>query len=460
MGALQDTICALATAPGRAGIAVVRLSGSESFQLARNLFIPAHPLADFPERRAILGRIRDPISGVDLDEVLMTCFRAPHSYTGEDTAELSMHGSPVIISTVLERLCAGGARLAEPGEFTMRAFLLGRMDLAQAEAVRDVIEATTLFQAQVAARQRSGEISRRITPTKELLVDIIVNLESAVEFVEEALPVHSREKIATGLDGLLEEMGRWIEGAKQGRIIRDGFRMAIVGRPNVGKSSLFNALLGAERSIVTAIPGTTRDFVSEVASFEGIPVYLGDTAGIRNTGDAIEQLGVQRSFGALADSDLALLVVDAGRARSSEDDEVRGQLGSCLPVVVMNKSDLVPRWSKEEKEEFARTIPWVDVSCKTGAGLEDLRTMILNRLFRDSGALREGVLVTNLRHCRCLEGARTHLAEAANALRMGLSEEFVLHDLHAALRKLGEISGETKVEDLLKEIFSRFCVGK
>jgi tRNA modification GTPase len=454
---LRDTICALSTAPGRSGIAVVRVSGPESFELLARIFHSQKPV---DPRRATLGLILDPRSGAEIDETIVTCFPAPNSYTGEDVAEFSTHGSPVLVSALLDCLCAQGARLAEPGEFTMRAFLNGRMDLSQAEAVRDVIEATTLFQAQVASRQRSGEIARQMQPVKDLLVGIIVNLESAVEFVEENLPLESREQLAGKLEKVQKELSVWIDSYRRGRIIRDGFSLAIVGRPNVGKSSLFNALLAQDRSIVTEIPGTTRDWVSEFTNLEGIPVRLVDTAGLRTPEDRVEQLGVDRSMRVMADADAILLVVDTSQPPSVEDKELRERLEGLSCIVVMNKSDLPVVWPPERKECYAGGHSAVEVSALTGTNIDGLKKAILSRLFGEAGPQRDGILVTNLRHCQCLEAAQNALSRAATALRQGLSEEFVLVDLHAGLNKLGAITGETSVEDLLGEIFSRFCIGK
>ncbi len=453
----DDTICALSTAPGRSGIAVVRVSGPSGFRLLKAVFRTGRPVEP---RRATLGSIIGPGDEGDLDEAVVTCFPAPNSYTGEDVAEISLHGSPVLVAALLDCLCAQGARLAEPGEFTMRAFLHGRMDLSQAEAVRDVIEATTLFQAQVAARQRSGDIARRLQPVKELLIDIIVDMESAVEFVEENLPVESRERLAHKLEKVRADLGVWVDSFRRGRIIRDGFSLAIVGRPNVGTSSLFNALLSQDRSIVTEIPGTTRDLVSEVTSLGGIPVRLLDTAGIRNPEDLVEQLGVDRSMRAVADADAVLLVVDTSQAPSEEDEELRLRLAGTSCLVVMNKSDLRSVWPDRCKAEYAGRHPFLEVSALSGDNMERLREAILGCLFGGAAPQRDGILITNLRHCRCLEAAREALDRAAAALRQGLSEEFVLVDLHAGLRQLGALTGETGVEDLLSEIFSRFCVGK
>lgn len=456
----SDTICALSTSPGRSGLAVVRVSGTRSMELYRRIFQPAGRNKEVRPREAALGKIIDPRTGAEIDEAVAAFFPSPKSYTGEDTVEYSIHGSPVLISALLDCLCALGARLAEPGEFTMRAFLNGRMDLTQAEAVRDIVEATTLFQAQVAARQRSGELSRRLKGIKEILVDIIVNLESAIEFVEEDLPLDSREDMASKLACIQGQLRSWIGSYRQGKVVREGFSMAVAGRPNVGKSSVFNALLSEDRSIVTELPGTTRDLVSEFTNMGGIPVRLLDTAGIHDSSDHVEKLGIDRSLRAVADADAILLVVDTGRPPSRQDRALKKRLQGLSCIVVMNKSDLPARWSPEEKLEYSGHWPFVEVSAKTGAGITDLRSVILEHILGGPDAGRDGFLVTNLRHCISMEAAEKSLLKAGQALREGLSEEFVLVDLHDALRHLGTIVGETKTEDLLEDIFSRFCIGK
>ncbi len=457
---LNDTICALSTAPGRAGIAVVRLSGDRCFAFLERVFAPEHGSGVGTPRTAVLGRMVDPNSGEPLDQVLATRFPAPHSYTGEDIAEISLHGSPVLVAAVLDVLCGCGARLAAPGEFTMRAFLHGRLDLTQAEAVRDIVDATTLYQARVASRQRNGELSKALDPLKALLVDIIVQLESAVEFVEEDLVTDARETLAAGLEEVRVRTSGWIESFRRGRIVRDGFRLAVAGRPNVGKSSVFNRLLSRDRSIVTDVPGTTRDLVSDDISLQGIPVRLLDTAGVRDSDDRIERLGVDRSYQAMSDADAILHVVDASAAAAGEDERLRVHLSGLPCIVVFNKADLPCVWPDPEKLRFAHPHPWVTVSALSGAGIEVLRETILRRLFGDGGPAQEGLLVTNLRHCRCLEAVLDGVTRAQEALRAALSEEFVLVDLHCALKELGAITGETTADDLLGEIFSRFCVGK
>jgi tRNA modification GTPase len=457
---LADTICALSTPPGRSGIAVVRLSGSRSFEFLQSIFTAKKTYESQPMRRAVLGQIADPRNGFDIDEAIAICFPNPDSFTGEDMVELSIHGSPVLVAALLDCLNSLGARLAEPGEFSMRAFLHSRIDLSQAEAIHDIISATTLYQAQVAARQHRGAFAHKIKPIKKRLIDIIVNLESAVEFVEEELPLKSRELIVQELVQIQEQMRDWIDTYRRGRIIKEGFSLAIIGRPNVGKSSLFNALLAQDRSIVNDRPGTTRDLVSEYLNIEGIPVRLLDTAGIQHAEDQVEKLGIDKSLQAIADADAILFVIDLGRPCIEQDYVLREQLAGCECIAVMNKNDLISPWSFKDKDYFSRGWPYVEVSAKTGAGIRDLRCMIVNSLLGNGGTQQDSVLITNLRHVHSLKGAEGEMQKAVDALQESLSEEFALMHLHSGLRRLGEITGETVVEDLLGEIFARFCVGK
>ncbi len=460
MGDLSDIICALSSAPGRAGIAVVRVSGPGSLELAERVFRPIKGGFPLRPRTAILGSFHELEKEAELDQVLAMFFQAPHSYTGDDVVEFSLHGSPVLVSALLDRLCRAGARLANPGEFTLRAFLNGKMDLTEAEAVRDVIEATTLFQAQIAGRQRSGSVSGQLKPLKNGIVDIIVQLETAVEFVEEDIPLGSREYLAGRLDNVRVELQKWVDSFRQGRIVRDGFNLAVAGRPNVGKSSLFNSLLAQERSIVTDIPGTTRDLVSEYVSIEGIPVRLVDTAGLRASVDKLERLGMDRSFQAIADADASLLVLDGSRPPAMEDSALKERLGACSCILVLNKIDVQCAWRIEDLSSLAGPWPVCRVSARTGEGIPDLRKEIIKHLFGERGIQSEGILITNLRQCQCLEKCLHFLEAASGALRKGLSEEFVLVDLHGALREMGALTGEVGSEEILGEIFSRFCIGK
>ncbi len=460
MADLSDTICALSTPSGRSGIAVVRVSGTKSREIYRKIFKSKNKIREPKPRLVTMGHIMDPRNGNVIDEANAVCYHAPKSYTGEDMTEYSMHGSPVLVAALLHSICSLGARLAEPGEFTMRAFIHGKMDLTQAEAVKDIIDANTLYQAQVAARQRSGEFSKRIRPLKKTITDIIVQLESALEFVEEDLPVDARATVVKKLETAITEIRYLKKSHRIGRVIRNGLRMAIVGRPNAGKSSLFNALLKQDRSIVMDLPGTTRDLVSEYTSINGIPVQLLDTAGLHQSMDSVEGLGMEKTYQAIADAEAVLIVVDRSISQDEEDINIKKELKNLSCIVVMNKNDLESRWTPLEMNEFAGEWPWLEVSAKYGSGIDCLRSMIIDNIFGSGDVQRDDVLVTNLRHFHYLETLEEEMVQAAGALNQGLSEEFPLIHLHKGLKNIGAITGETSVEDLLTEIFSRFCIGK
>jgi len=460
MADMTDTICALSTPTGRSGIAVVRVSGPNSLKIYRKIFQINKSDENIQPRISMLGRIEDPHNDVEIDQALAVCYVSPMSYTGEDMTEYSIHGSPVIISALLDCICSLGARLAEPGEFTMRAFLHGKMDLTQAEAVKEIIDSTTLFQAQVASRQRSGEVAKWIQPVKTLLTDIIVQLESAVEFVEEDLSLDSRTLLTEKMVSVRKDIRKLIDSYRQGRIVQDGFSMAIIGRPNVGKSSIFNALLMQDRSIVMDLPGTTRDLVSDFTSIGGIPVKLLDTAGLHNTFDATEKLGIDKTNQAISDADAILFVLDRSKSPSKEEKEFKTDLQHMHCIVVMNKNDLAAQWTLEETSDFADGWPWIDVSAKYGTGMEKLRTLILEQIFGAENLQFDNFMITNLRHCHYLEDLEEDIIKAEEVLNDGLSEEFALVHLNEGLNEIGALTGETSVEDILTEIFSRFCIGK
>jgi len=464
----EDTIVAVATPPGRGGIGMVRLSGARAIPLTAELIrLPKLPLET---QRATLAEFCDPQSGRALDRVVVTCFRAPHSYTAEDVVEISCHGAPVILHHLVELCLERGARAAEPGEFTMRAFLNGRIDLTQAEAIRDLIESRTLYQAQVAAQQMEGSVSARLRPHKQVLMEFIARLEAGIDFAEDDVAVMDWEEIGACLGAIRTDLERLVEGYAYGRVVREGLSLAIVGRPNVGKSSLFNRLLNEDRAIVTSTPGTTRDLVSESASLGGIPLRLVDTAGIREATDEAERLGVERSMQAIADSNLRLLVVDASQPWSEEDARLLGKmcpLGALL--VALNKSDLPARVSSAEVARHsvvpdgtgtARRVQAVETSALSGEGISRLREAILELAVPAHDAGAEGGLITNLRHQQLLKESLAGIEKAQRAAAARVHHELLLLDLYDALRPLDALTGATDVEQLLGIIFSTFCVGK
>jgi len=463
----EDTIVAISTPMGRGGVGVVRLSGARAIEIATCLIsLPKLPLET---QRATLGVFAEMESGRALDQVVVTCFRAPHSYTGEDVVEISGHGAPVILRYLAECCLAQGARAAEPGEFTMRAFLNGRIDLTQAEAVRDLIESQTLYQARVAAQQLEGSVSMRLKPHKQVLLELIARLEAGIDFAEDDVAVIEWQEILTRLDRISADLQRLVEGYEYGRIVREGLTLAIVGRPNVGKSSLFNRLLNEDRAIVTPIPGTTRDLVAESANLGGIPLRFVDTAGVREALDEVEKIGVERTFSAIADSDLRLMVVDASGPWTEEDTlllEKLRPLGSLL--VALNKSDLPPHYPSADTARFVQsnldagdTPPQiVPTSALTGEGIQELKEKILALAAptRDIGP--GGEFITNVRHAQLVKNSLIGLAKARQAAEQHTHHEMLLLDLYDALRPLDLITGATYTDDVLDIIFKTFCVGK
>ena len=461
----EDTIVALATPPGRGGLGVVRLSGTRSIEIATCLIrFPKLPLET---QRAALGELVEPASGRVLDQVVVTCFRAPHSYTAEDVVEISCHGAPVILNYLVEQCLAQDARAAEPGEFTMRAFLNGRLDLTQAEAVRDLIESRTLYQARVAAQQMEGSVSARLKPHKQVLLELIAKLEAGIDFAEDDVPVSGWDEIALSIERIQADLSKLAEGYSYGRMVREGLSLAIVGRPNVGKSSLFNCLLNEDRAIVTATPGTTRDLVSESASVSGIPLRFVDTAGIREALDEAEKIGVQKSMQAVADSDLRLLAVDASEPWTEEDSRLLEKiqpLGALL--VAANKADLPAKIASSDLEaHLARSgdagkTRVVRTSALNGEGIHELREAILEVAVPAHGTGGETTFITNLRHQQLIQNSLAALTKAREAAGKHVHHEMLLLDLYDALRPLDQITGKTGVEDILDVIFSTFCVGK
>jgi tRNA modification GTPase len=447
---LRDTIAAISTPPGRGGLGVVRISGP----LARAVTTASVRFpSELRPRMATLGELLDDADQI-VDQVVVTYFAAPRSYTAEDVVEISCHGAPVVLRHCLDRATRLGARLAEPGEFTLRAFLNGRIDLPQAEAVRDLIDATTLYQARVAALQTKGSVSRRLTPLKNELLELISLLEAGIDFAEDDISVAPVTEILRRLEPVHKQTVALARSFLYGNLVRTGFSLAIVGRPNAGKSSLFNCLLRQDRAIVTNIPGTTRDLVSETAEFAGIPVRLIDTAGIRETGEVIEKLGIERSFQAMSDADLTIVVLDGTAELNSEDDALIAHArenGRCL--VVVNKSDLL-------RSDSAQSAQYPRVSALTGHGIAELRIAVLDQLIPPDEREMQGGFITSIRQEHLLSEASKMLAKALEAAKQGLPHELLLLDLYCALQPFDAITGATTADDILNRIFSSFCIGK
>jgi tRNA modification GTPase len=480
---LDDTIVAIATPPGRGGVGVVRLAGPEARSIAMPMLRLKH---DLEPGRAVFGELVEPCgagalarelpkdetpSTLDsdptrtrvsapheplshqqrIDEVVVTYFAKPHSYTTDDIIEISAHGSPVVLRHIVELALARGARLAEPGEFTMRAFLNGRIDLTQAEAVRDLIDSQTLYQAKIAAQQLEGALSRRLQPIKQKLVDLVALLEAGIDFAEDDVSVLPGEQILQHISKIHAPLESLAATFAYGKIVHEGLTLAIVGRPNVGKSSLFNRLVERERAIVTATPGTTRDLVTETVSLGGIPVKLVDTAGIRRALDEAESIGIQKSLEALADADLVLVVVDASQPQTAEDESLLDQIKNRSAIIVENKSDL--RGSPARPSA-------IPTSALTGAGIPELRAAILRHVTGDAARTAEAGFLTSARHQFLVRDSLTALEAAESAVHTRVPHEMLLLDLYSALRPLDEITGATTSDDILNLIFSRFCIGK
>ena len=450
----MDTIVAVATSPGRSAIGIIRLSGPESLEILRGLI---HDQLFTPEPRLVSLKQILKESGETLDSTLVSYFERPHSFTGEDMVELSCHGSPLILRRVLDLTQSLGARLAEAGEFTLRACRNGKMNLSQAEAIRDLINAQTDAAAAQAARQLKGELSAALQPAKEKLVQVIVKLESALEFVEDDLPQIQAEQMESELAEVVAIVKGLGDTFATGRALREGVKITIAGRPNVGKSSLFNRLVGLNRAIVTEIAGTTRDSISESVSLGGIPISLTDTAGIRVANDKIEEIGVERTHQAMADADLIIVVVDGSIQLSQTDLAIVRQAMSTRHVVAVNKCDLTI--DPDVEEQLGQTLKVVHLSALTGEGLEELTAAILEPFGAvDSETI--GLLITDSRHYDVLLRAKASIEGAVETLKQSASEEIVLVGLHSALEFLGEITGETTTDEILDEIFSTFCIGK
>jgi tRNA modification GTPase len=491
---LDDTIVAIATPAGRGGIGVVRLAGARAFEIAAPMLRLKHELepgravyaelvepcgSDTPVR---LPEAANPVGGPSInlagsvsrpgsrtgvsdphksaqriDEVVVTYFEKPHSYTTDDIIEISAHGSPVVLRHIVELCVAVGARLAEPGEFTMRAFLNGRIDLTQAEAVRDLIDSQTLYQAKVAAQQLEGALSRRLQPIKKQLVELIAVLEAGIDFAEDDVSVMADGAILDHIFSVHKPLWMLSFSFGYGKIVHEGLTLAIVGRPNVGKSSLFNQLVERERAIVTATPGTTRDLVSETVAIGGIPVKLVDTAGIRKALDEAESIGIQKSMEALADADLVLLVHDASQPWTTEDKDLLRQAEDRSVIVVENKIDLAPA---EAPSETADDFATVRTSAVTGEGIAELRGEILRDIGGEARTGGEPGFLTNIRHQQLVQESLNSLDAARKAVYGKVPHEMLLLDLYSALRPLDAITGATTTDDILNLIFSTFCIGK
>jgi tRNA modification GTPase len=460
MFSTEDTIAAIATPAGHGGLGVVRLSGPAAAAVAARLLDRSTPLEP---RRATFGRVLDG-TGTEsagarraVDQVVATFFPAPGSYTGDDVVEISGHGSPVLLTRILRQALAAGARLAEPGEFTLRAFLNGKLDLVQAEAVADLIEAVTPLQARVAFDQLEGTLTQAIAAIDADLFDLVARLEASLDFPEEGYHFVEAGGAAETSSRLSARIDGWLRDAARGRVIREGRQVAVAGRPNVGKSSLFNFLVGGDRAIVTALPGTTRDLLAERVDLDGLPITLIDTAGVRDVPEEIEAEGVKRARAAMGIADLVVLVLDRSGPLQPDDERLIAATAARPRVIIVNKIDLPHAWLPGEHSALTR--PVMEVSLLRGVHVEGIRGVIAQALGGIEPS-RDLPAVTNIRHIGLLQRAQDALSRAAESAEAGVAEEFVLAELQDARNALEEITGRRTSEDLLRHIFGRFCIGK
>lgn len=465
----DDTISAIATAIGEGGIGIVRMSGARSIEIAEGCFRPSggRRLTEYAPRMAIFGRIYDE-RGRFLDEALCIVMKGPHSYTCEDVVELQCHGGGMLLRHVLGLTYRLGARPAEPGEFTRRAFMNGRLDLSQAQSVMDMIQARTRASLAMASGNLQGRLSEAVGSIRQEILEIIAHLEASIDFPEDDIEEVALSEAEMRVEHIQGEVQDLFNSADVGRVLKDGLRTAIIGRPNAGKSSLMNLMLGQERAIVTDIPGTTRDSIEEYINMGGIPLRLADTAGIRSAESIVEKIGVERAYSHAREAELVLAVFD-GFAGIQEDDEAVWQLlGECRGriIVILNKSDLGARLSEKEAEALAREkgvkniCGVISMSAKSGSGMKELEEKIQSLVFADRTGWQESVLVSDARQQDILRQALLLLEQTRMTLMNGMSEDFVVIDLRSAWEKLGEITGDTLGEDIIDEIFSRFCIGK
>lgn len=449
---MASTIVALATPLGRSGIGVIRLSGEASLSIVRKLTLDEN--FNPKPRFAHLKNIYNPETNEIVEKALITYFQSPQSFTGEDVIEISCHGSPVILRQIIDFSLKLDARMAEAGEFSLRALANGQINLSQAEAIRDLIDAQTTFSARQAVRQLNGEFSNQLQPLKDNLLNVIIILESALEFVEDDLPDFQAENIKIKLTEIALNLSELASTFRAGKLIREGLKVALVGRPNVGKSSLFNALLGQERAIVTEIAGTTRDQIHERFTINNIPISLIDTAGLRETSDMVESIGVERSKRLMADADLVVVLLDGTQALGAEDREIISHSKDLNYLIAVNKNDLAQAdFNLTSQKQI------LHISAKTGEGLDKLQQAIIEP-FTSQDIENSGFLVSDARHHDLLLRAKSEIENSITLINQKMSEEIILIGLHNSLRYLGQITGETTTEDMLTRIFSTFCIGK
>lgn len=457
----EETIAAISTPFGESGIGIVRMSGSLAEPIAKKIFKPKKDLPSFVSHHFHFGEIIDNQSGNPVDEVLIILMKSPKTYTREDIVEIHCHGGYFILQKVLELVLREGARMAQPGEFTKRAFLNGRIDLTQAEAVIDLIRARTQTSLEIAGQQLRGGLFKEMAELKAKLIEHLALIEAHIDFPEEEIEPIAFRELKKDTERMIRQVEEWITSYEEGRIFREGISCAIVGKTNVGKSSLLNVLLKEERAIVTPIPGTTRDVIEEVLNIYGIPVRLMDTAGLRKPTDSIEQEGVRRAKERVADSDFILLMLDGSRTLNNDDKEIFGEIKDKKKVVVLNKNDLPLKITLEEVKRFFPEDPSISISALKNEGIDGLKKTIYTSLVhREVRATPEHLIIANIRHKNALTQVKDNLSHAIKGLEEKTSLEFIALEVRSALDALGEMVGETTTEEVLDRIFEQFCIGK
>ncbi|OGP61142.1 MAG: tRNA uridine-5-carboxymethylaminomethyl(34) synthesis GTPase MnmE [Deltaproteobacteria bacterium RBG_13_52_11b] len=456
-----ETIAAVATPFGESGIGIVRISGSSAEAIVRRLFKPKKELAFFVSHHFHYGEIINPRTATPVDEVLLVLMRAPNTYTREDTAEIQCHGGFLVLQEILELVLKEGARLAQPGEFTRRAYLNGRIDLTQAEAVIDLIRARTAASLQIANQQLRGFLSSEMGGLRGKLIEYLALIEAHIDFPEEEIDPISRDGMRKDLEGLIRRMDEWVDSYEEGRIFREGISCAIIGRTNVGKSSLLNVLLKEERAIVTPVPGTTRDVIEDFLNIEGIPVRLMDTAGLRKTSDTVELEGVKKTKQRVADADFVVLTLDGSRAIDADDLEIFREVQGKKKVLAVNKKDLPARISVEDLKQRFPDDPIVPISALRNEGIDRLKIAIHDSLIRRGIRVSsEHTIIGNIRHKNGLINGRESLSNVLRGLEENGPLEIIAFELRSALEALEEIVGKTTTEEVLDRIFEQFCIGK
>jgi tRNA modification GTPase len=459
----EDTIAAISTPLGEGGIGIVRLSGKDSVSIAQKIFTPAKQknLNAFKTYRVVYGFTIDPLSGEAVDEVLVTCMKAPTSYTKEDVVEISCHGGMTPLRKTLELVLRSGARLAEPGEFTKRAFLNGRIDLSQAEAVLDLIQSKTDESRRIALEQLRGGLSEKITAMRDSLTEVCAHVEAHIDFPEDEIEPATYNQLRESLQAMKAGLGRLLSTYEEAKFFREGLSTAIVGRPNVGKSSLLNILLKKDRAIVTDVPGTTRDVIEEYLNINGLPLRIMDTAGIRHVEDIAEKEGVKRSLDTILQADLVIAIFDKSESLREEDYDVIKKTMNKNSVIVLNKCDLSSKLDIAVMHSLIpKESPILSISATRGDGLNELKAAIVDSCLKDWKEEREGIVISNIRHKTAIEHAADSLARAEHILMENKPLEFLALELRDALDRLGEIVGVVTKEDILNRIFSDFCIGK